>query len=420
MKRSNKSIVFTLLTSIVIIFTLSCETTKMLPILSTTEMTEITQTSAFGGGIITFDGGLDVTTRGVCWSVKPNPTIKNDKTIDAGGTGEFTSEIKGLIPDTTYYARAYATNHDGTSYGLQVTFKTKRSTLPVITTSIVTDIAETTATSGGNISFDGGTPITARGVCWSTSTNPTILNSKTVNGVDTGTFISNITNLRASTIYYVRSYATNKVGTNYGNQVSFKFQLTVNDIDGNIYSVVTIGTQRWMVENLKTTKYNDGASIPLIYDSYSWIYASTAGYCWLNNNSNTKNSNGAIYNFYAASNGKLAPIGWHVATQVDYNTLVTYLGGYQIAGSKLKETGNSNWFNLNSDATNSSGFTAIPSGYRTITNGDFMNSNIWGVFWSSTELNGKGGRLILENTSGITDFSYDNKNQGFSVRCVAD
>jgi len=195
---------------------------------------------------------------------------------------------------------------------------------------------------------------------------------------------------------------------------------TVADIDGNIYHTVRIGTQTWMVENLKTTKYNDGASIPLITDDYAWIYASTPGYCWLNNNSNTKNTNGAIYNFYAASASKLAPIGWHVATQSDYNTLATYLGGYEVAGSKLKETGNTHWYDQNTDATNSSGFTAIPSGYRTTTNGDFMKSTIWGVFWSSTEISGKGGRLILESALSATNFSSDNKDQGFSVRCIKD
>jgi uncharacterized protein (TIGR02145 family) len=206
----------------------------------------------------------------------------------------------------------------------------------------------------------------------------------------------------------------------FSKNYNLPIQQTVADVDGNFYHTVKIGTQTWMVENLKTTKYNDGTSIPLIIDGYSWTITSNAAYTWVNNDSTNKNLYGGIYNFYAASSGKLAPKGWHVPTKAEIDTLATYLGGYPLAGSKFKEAGNAHWISSNSDATNSSDFTALPAGYRSSATGDFHNSGAWGVFWSSTELDGKGGRLIMEDTSATTDYSFDNKLLGFSVRCIKD
>ena len=127
---------------------------------------------------------------------------------------------------------------------------------------------------------------------------------------------------------------------------------------------------------------------------------------------------GALYNFYAASSGKLAPKGWHVPTHAEIDSLTNYLGGYPVAGSKLKESGNVHWFDSNSDATNSSGFTALPGGYRSSASGDFHNSGSWGVFWTSTESTNMGGRFILESISSNSDYNVDNKLSGFSVRCI--
>jgi len=204
---------------------ISCEKEvdpTLLPVVSTTDVGSVSYYSAQSGGVITGDGGYDVVARGVCWSTSPNPNIKGSKTVDAAGTGTFESTIDSLMPGTTYYLRAYATNKKGTSYGLQVTFTTKVLTLSELTTSPVTSITTTSALTGGTISIDGGTPITARGVCWSTSQNPTVsLSTKTSNGTGAGSFTSSLTELSSSTTYYVRAYATNIFGTSYGNEVSF-------------------------------------------------------------------------------------------------------------------------------------------------------------------------------------------------------
>ena len=193
-----------------------------LPVLTTSTVTSITSSSAISGGFVSSNGGSNVTSRGICWSTSANPTTTNSKTIDGLDTGTFISNITSLQPNTTYYVRAYATNSVGTAYGNQVTFTTSQViTLPILTTSTVTSITSNSAISGGFVSSNGGSNVTSRGICWSTSANPTTSNSKTTDGSGTGSFISTIINLQSNTTYYVRAYATNAIGTAYGNEISF-------------------------------------------------------------------------------------------------------------------------------------------------------------------------------------------------------
>ncbi|MBN2610114.1 MAG: hypothetical protein JXB00_01015, partial [Bacteroidales bacterium] len=159
------------------------------------------------------------------------------------GTGSFTSSITGLIANTTYHVRAYATSSVGTGYGSDVTFTTS-PTIPTVTTTTPSSIDQTTATCGGNVTSNGGAALTARGVCWSTTANPTIANSKTTDGTATGAFTSSITGLTASTTYHVRAYATNSIGTSYGNDIPFTTTGapgTWQSNGSNIYYSVTSG-----------------------------------------------------------------------------------------------------------------------------------------------------------------------------------
>ncbi|MFZ4724777.1 MAG: FISUMP domain-containing protein [Paludibacter sp.] len=199
------------------------ESTKpLLPVISSTDASIITTSSALSGGNISNDGGAAVTARGVCWSTSTNPTTANSKTTDGTGTGSFTSNLTGLTANTIYHIRAYATNSIGTSYGSDVTFTTLVNyVLPTLTTTSASSIAQTTATSGGNITSDGGASVTARGVCWSTTPNPTTSNSKTTDGTGTGSFASSLTSLTANAVYHIRAYATNSLGTSYGSDVTF-------------------------------------------------------------------------------------------------------------------------------------------------------------------------------------------------------
>jgi uncharacterized protein (TIGR02145 family) len=405
------------------------------PVLTTAVVTAITETTASCGGIIFSDGGASVVARGVCWSTSQYPTITNSKTIDGTGTGTFTSKLTGLTSGMLYYVRAYSTNSAGTSYGDMVNF-TASPNATLITTSPVSNISSTSALSGGSITSDGGANITAKGVCFNTSPNPTTLNRVVPAGTGAGSFTSSLTGLLPMTTYYIRAFATNIEGTTYGQQVSFTtLALNVNilfnpnltygilkDIDNNSYKTIQIGTQIWMAENLKTTHYNDGVSIPLVADAIAWTSLITPGYCWYNNDSTTmKATFGAIYNWYTVNTGKLCPSGWHIPSDAEWTTMTTWLGGEDVTGGKLKETGIIHWVSPNAGATNESGFTALPGGGRS-NYGSFDFIGNYGYWWCSTEndISSAWCRNLYYSMNKIFRYSFFYKPFGFYVRCLKD
>ena len=199
-------------------FTTKAKTTATV---TTTQATNISYTSATVGGNVTSDGGASVTERGVCYSTTPNPTTSNTKVANGSGTGSFTCNLTDLQDGTTYYARAYAVNAKGTAYGEEVSFTTKAKTTATVTTTQATNISYTSATVGGNVTSDGGASVTERGVCYSTSANPTTSNTKVTSGTGTGSFTCNLTDLQDGTTYYARAYAVNSKGTAYGEEVNF-------------------------------------------------------------------------------------------------------------------------------------------------------------------------------------------------------
>lgn len=298
---------------------------------------------------------------------------------------------------------------------------TPSTQIPVLTTGEINNITQSSATSGGNITSDGGATVIERGVCWSIGQTPTINENKTNDGTGTGSFTSNITGLEPNTNYYVRSFATNSNGTSYGSAISFKTLEssgeTVTDIDGNVYHTITIGTQVWMLENLKTTKYRNGEPITYLTE----MQDSTGAYCDYENSAVNSSIYGRLYNYAAIHDSRnICPNGWHVPTNNEWSTLIEFLGGENIAGGKLKETGATHWNSPNTGATNESGFTALPGGAR-FDDGFFQIGDI-GVWWSSTEKNvyfawswqlWNGGQEIYN------DNDYP-KRYGFSIRCVKD
>jgi uncharacterized protein (TIGR02145 family) len=292
---------------------------------------------------------------------------------------------------------------------------------PSVTTANVSDITPSGAISGGTVTDNGGSDITARGVCWGTTQNPTISSGKTSNGSGNGPFTSNITGLTANTTYYVRAYATNSEGTGYGNEVSFTTKSnTLQDIDGNNYNTVQIGTQIWMKENLKTTRYKDGSTIPLVSDNTSWSNLTSPGYCWFKNDASTYGGTyGALYNWYSVSTGKLCPDSWHVPTDAEWTMLVTFLGGPNLAGGKMKEQGTAHWISPNVGATNESSFTGLPGAYRDEGGGFYETVGHYGFWWSSTELSSTNAwdRGLRYETNEIrTGEGY--KKVGMSIRCL--
>jgi uncharacterized protein (TIGR02145 family) len=297
------------------------------------------------------------------------------------------------------------------------------SGVPVLTTTNINNITSSTASSGGNITSNGGSDVTVRGVCWSTTPNPTIANSKTNDGIGTGTFVSSITGLTNNTTYYLRAYATNSEGTGYGNELSFIATFpncgTVTDIDGNVYTTVTIGTQCWMQENLKTTRYNDGSAVAGGLSDAAWQANTSGAYAIYDNNAANNSTYGKLYNWYAVNSGKLAPAGWHIPSDAEWKTLTTYLGGDSIAGDKMKA--GILWTSYPDIVNNnSSGFSGLPAGYRT-SNGTYDYIGINGYFWSSTEYSSIYAwyRTLFHRYSDT--YRYFNFNgYGFSVRCVKD
>lgn len=203
---------------------------------------------------------------------------------------------------------------------------------------------------------------------------------------------------------------------------------SVKDFDGNVYKTVIIGKQVWMTENLKTTKYNDGSSIPLVKNTNEWKVLTTPAYCWYNNDEKeNKNKFGALYNWYTVGTDKLCPKGWHVPTNLEWNILISYLGGENVAGGKLKEKGTTHWESPNTGATNISGFNALPGSSRnfagefgfTGSNTLYYRSN--GCWWSSSGLYDFNAYYIrLYNALSEVYNSLSTKQSGYSVRCVKD
>ena len=199
------------------------------PTTTTADPTEISRTTATCGGEVTSDGGSDVTERGVCWRRNSTPTINDNHLADTdNGLGSFSIPVTGLMPNTSYYICSYAKNSVGISYGTPKYFTTLPLTKPVLTTTSATNITQTSASSGGNITDDGGAAVTERGICWGREHYPTLENNAghIESGIGTGTYAISMTGLNPNTTYYVRAYAINSVGTSYGNEVNFTTEQT--------------------------------------------------------------------------------------------------------------------------------------------------------------------------------------------------
>lgn len=297
-----------------------------------------------------------------------------------------------------------------------------------VETSPIINITPKTATGGGNVKSDGGFPITSRGVCWSTSSNPTVVDSHTTDGNGTGSFTSDITGLTPNTPYYVRAYATNSKGTMYGNEVSFTTTIgtcpgipTVS-YGGTTYNTVQIGTQCWLKENLNIGTMITGATT-------STNNGIIEKYCYNNDESNCA-VYGGLYAWeemmqYVTTEGAqgICPAGWHLPSYAEWTMLTTYLGD-SIAGGKMKEAGLTHWASPNYRATNESGFTGLPGGLRNNQGGVFNNLTYEGYFWSS-----KSSSYPDPNDAQSWYLDYNNKfatrvsaynDYGYSVRCVKD
>jgi uncharacterized protein (TIGR02145 family) len=393
------------------------------PVLTTTEITSITQTTAVTGGNISTDNGGSVTARGVCWGTVTNPTMADSKTTDGTDKGSFVSNLTGLLGNTTYYVRSYATNSGGTGYGNLISFTTPGDK-PAVTRPSVIKLGVKTASLSCyvNPNFMNTTVVFE----WGTTTSYGNSAEASQNSLTGGNLVNastNLTGLQSEITYNFRIKATNSLGTIYSDNKSFKTYAAV-DSDGYGYYSITIGTQTWLTENLKTTLYNDGTAIPNVTDSIAWEALTTGAYCNYRNRTDSAliATHGRLYNWYAVNTGKLAIKGWHIPTHDEWKTLVDFLGGENVAGGKLKETGTIHWLAPNSGATNESGFTALPSGYRGkilyyVYQSFGMNVAFWeSTIYTSTQAYG----LVLRYNETTSQTYIFNKAMGFPVRLIKD
>jgi uncharacterized protein (TIGR02145 family) len=313
------------------------------------------------------------------------------------------------------------------------------ASLPTINTGTVSGITSTTATCGGNVTTDGGATVTVRGVCWSTSHNPTIANAHTINGTGLGQFTSIIDSLTPGTTYYVRAYATNSEGTTYGEEVSFITQNapcpsvpTVVDYDGNVYNTVQIGNQCWMKQNLRTTHYADGTAIPSggsatsYTNPYYYNYSSSAI---------ALSERGYLYNWAAAK--EVCPAGWHLPSDAEWNTMEAAVSGSDWQTSYETSTGyrgnhagklagGDNWTGSSTSGAsgdygnadrNVSDFSAVPAGY--CFGSSFNYADLYAYFWSATQYSSYDAyyRYLYFNSAGVYR-GNSTKYFGRSVRCL--
>lgn len=401
------------------------------PLLTTAAITDITGSSAVSGGSITTENGSSVTGRGVCWSTTSNPTISDPKTTDGIGIGSYISSLTGLTEGTLYHIRSYATNDAGTNYGQDLTFITLAK--PSLITSEVSNITLSTAISGGNISSDGGSPILEKGVCWNSVPNPTISDNKAINGSGVGTYSINMNGLSPNSTYYLRAYATNALGTSYGNELNLK-TFAVIDADGNGYYSVNLGTQTWMTENLRTTKFNNGDPIGTttsnitneIAPIYQWNYDKDPSLTTIY---------GRYYTWYAAiDDRKICPTGWHLPTINEFGNMAVYLGnqGFGFEGnnnyiakslastSGWRESSNPGAPGYDQKTNNRSGFTATPGGSYHSDN-SYGSETMMSAFWTSLSKDDQYGfTQQIGNNYLYLFLSIANKKDGIPIRCVKD
>ena len=429
---------------------------EYLPSVEILPASDISYTSFVCSGDVTDSGTYAVSARGFCWSTEPNPVMTGEHLHLGSGAGTFSATLADMQPETTFYVRAYAVNAVGVSYSTPITVTTLTPTIPTVTTDNVSTYNRCT----GTVVDDGHAPVTQRGFVYDTLTNPTLSNGVVIaEGNGLGEFSELLTGLSIGKLYFVRAFATNARGTGYGNQLYFIAEsdsLTVTDYDGNVYNTVTIGTQIWMKENLKTTHYSDGWPIECGLSIYS---SDVAYYYYPGGNVSNVEMYGLLYNWAAVMNGSsfsesnpsgvqgICPTGWHVPSDAEWHQLGDYVNSHSIyaCGGSSSQTAKAladsiGWFSgylynasgccpcVEPSLNNATGFSARQAGSTTTTGVASNDFSGWGgaMFWSTTKSNSGDDpsfASIPYPNSAVFNWSSgygSDKSRGFSVRCVRD
>ncbi|MGO4819447.1 hypothetical protein [Flavobacterium sp. W22_SRS_FP1] len=416
---------------------------KTAPILTTSAISNVTLNSASSGGNVSDDGEDAVIARGIVWNSVTSPTTSlTSKTTDGSGLGNFSSSVSNLLPSNTYFVRAYATNSIGTGYGNEISFTTGAVALPTLSTTAITSITTNSAVSGGNIIADGGGTITARGLVWSKTSNPTIdLATKTADGSGTGVFTSNISELSANATYFVKAYATNSAGTTYGNEVNFTTQnINYSTLypSGTVFcdNVVTavidvtnpVTGKTWMDRNLGASQVATSSTDALAYgDLYQWGRGSDGHQCRNSNKITTRSStdqpghgdfiltlsppedwrSSPNENLWQGLNGinNPCPSNYRLPTDTEWKTELA------------------SWSSNNQVGAFSSQLKLPVAGRRYFGGGrDFDGVGEEGDYWASTITTYSDTMAVTPSFSSYNGaFVYENsKSWGRSVRCIKD
>ncbi len=416
---------------------LNFRTSPSVPEVKTLPVLDITSSSALVRGEVSDNGGAEVSERGIFWGTQSNPEETGEKLIIGKGTGEFSETLAGLENETKYYIKAYAVNKKGMASGEEKSFTALN--LPIISTTPPEKVKATSAITGGTVHENGGSTVSSHGIYLSRNPKARKSGDRIVAGEGTGEFALKLENLNPYTKYYYTAYSTNSNGTSFGMEYSFEtwaYVSSVRDVDGKNYETRVIGEQKWMTENLVVTRYNNGTGIEFVSEGDEHWITSSQGYYGIYNDSGGKESiYGYLYNWYVIENEhNICPEGWRVPAEEDWQELERHLGmdDYEIEmlgfrgsdhGGMLKDTGTfitqtGFWHSPNTLATNETGFSALPGGYRD-EKGHSHLLNFYGNWWSSTKAeDGTAWFRYLSHDSGQIGRHYSSKRNGYSIRCI--
>jgi hypothetical protein len=382
-----------------------------MPTISTNQVVYMDSLSAFCGGNITADGGLAVTARGVCWAIGTTPTINNSRTLDGVGGGNFNSRLPNLLPNTTYFVRAYATNAAGTAYGISFGFTTKG--YATVVTDSVYDIMALSARAAGSVLSDGGIPETERGFCWSYSPNPSVDDNKVLAGNGLGAFAQQIQSLAADTLVYVRAFAGSSIGFSYGNQISFKTQTGIVD-------VINPSTGKiWMDRNLGATQTATSSTDSNSYgDLYQWGRSADG------HQNRTSPTTATLSSVDKPAHGDfILSFDWRSTQNDSLWQGVNGVNnpcprGYRLPTSAELNAERSSWSQNNSAGAFASPLKFPVAGSRYYNIGWLGNVGVFGFYWSSTVNSTLAQGLSFDSSNAGT--SNLRRGLGISVRCIKD
>ena len=432
----------------IVVFTLLCfgcagtedDVLLIPPTVKTNPVFDIESNSAFLSGEITLNGSQEIIKKGFLWGVSPNLTNEANQLISTLDGLIFDGNLIDLSPNSMYYVKAFVETKNGFYYGQELSFSTKINfTIPVVTTKPITFNQINTIIVGGEV-VSSSSDVTTRGVCYSKSPNPTYGLATTIPvNSNLETFEVRITTTMATT-YYIRAFAINSEGIAYGQEIAYTTLSTIFsqdgqmiDIEENTYPTILINNQKWMQKNLNVTQFRNGDVIPEIKDYKVWLATTTPAWCYYANKTENGIVYGKLYNHYAIEDPRgLAPLGWHIPSVKEAQELVSFMGNESsnsFDSDSFREVGVSHWLTPNTGATNTSGLTILPGGYRSIQETFVLDDGLgrYGNFWLSDIV--PEGPNTTPNLARVftidKDFNagkigYEDRKAGRSVRCIKD